>query len=69
MLFIADQALLFLDLSSNVGPRLGNLATARLVGLLLRDLLIEPDAALALEVQALNILQLLLLARIVLLRL
>ena len=67
LLFIGDQALLLFDLAGDVGSSLRDFSSARLLGLLLGHLLVELDAALALQVQPLHILQLLLLSCIVLL--
>jgi len=56
LLFVADEALFFLDLASDIGPSLSDFPAASVVSLLLGHLLIELDAALALKVQALDIL-------------
>ena len=68
MLFVGDEPLLFFDLTGDLSPRLGHLAATRLFSFLFGDLLVELDARFALEVESLDVLKLLLLARIVLLR-
>lgn len=69
MLFVGDEAMLFFDLAGDRGTSLGDFAAAGLFSLLLGDLLVELDAALALQVESLDVFELLLLALLVLLRL
>ena len=69
LLLREDEPLLFLDLTGDRGARLGDLLAPGLLGLLPGDLLVELDAALALLIQPLDVLELLLLPRVVLLSL
>ena len=67
MLLVLDDALLFFDLTSDLGTGLCNLAATLVVGLLLSNLLVKLYTAFAFEIQTLDVLELLLLASVVLL--
>ena len=68
LFLVLDYALLFLNLPSDGGSCFCNFAASGLLRFLLSDLFIEFNSALPLLVQALHILELLLLASIILLR-
>jgi len=69
LLLILDYALLFLDLASDGGSCLGNLALTSLFRLLLGYLFIKLDTALSFLIQTLHVFELLLFASIILLNL
>ena len=69
LLLVLDEALLFLDLPGDAGACFSNFAASCFIGLLLGNLLVELDSALALQIQTIDIFELLLLASVILLSL
>ena len=61
LLFVADETLLILDLSSNISSSLSYLSAARVISFLLSHLCVELYAALTLQIKPLHVFKLLLL--------